>query len=104
MSKKYDINNISDVLNIPLDRFDDFLVDFKHFYEVAKATCDLCDEISSDIGLKTKTLPQHFVWIDDKKHDANIYLCADNNSKLNLCDTDQQEDDEFNKMIDDLHD
>ena len=70
--KRYEIRHINDIFSVPEDRFDDFLVDLKSFYTLAKPMCDLVDTTAQTVGLNVSTMPESFTWIDDGKHDATI--------------------------------
>ncbi len=74
MSKRYDIEKITDIFAIPEDKFDEFLVDFKAYYQFGKNVSALIDEIAKTGGISTETIPQKMTWIDDGKHDAKIIL------------------------------
>lgn len=74
MAKKYKVEKITDVFAIPQDRFDDFLVDLKTYRQLGEDFSSLIDAVSDINGIKTKTIPQYMVWIDDGKHDAKITL------------------------------
>lgn len=74
MSKRYEIEKITDILAIPEEGIDDFLTDLKAYYQLGRSISELTDEVSVVAGIKTKTVLQKFTWIDDKKHDAKIVL------------------------------
>jgi len=82
MSKRYKIENIADVFNIPEDRFDDFLVDFASFYHIGGGMADLTEALAEAGGIKAKAAPSYFVWIDDGKHEATVYLTPPEEPKL----------------------
>jgi len=72
MIKEYKIKHISDILEIPEDKFDHFLVDLKTVYEVSKnireITLTLGDEASN------KQFMPCVRWIDDDKHDGQFNI------------------------------
>ena len=74
MSKRYEIEKITDIFQIPEDKFDDFLEDFKTYYSFGIHMTKLIDAIAATGGIKTETVPQKMTWIDDGKHDATVYL------------------------------
>lgn len=75
MSKKYEITYISDIFQIPEDRFEDFLVDFKSFYNLGKPMADLIKTIGNEVAkVEIESVIKKMVWIDDNKHDATIIL------------------------------
>lgn len=73
-SKRYEIEKIADIFNVPEESIDSFLVDLKTYYTLGKSVPELIAEVAAISGVKTKTMPQKMVWIDDGKHDATIYL------------------------------
>lgn len=80
MSKRYEIDKITDIFKIPEDKFEDFLVDFKSYYQFGLHLTTLIDEVAKAGGMVTNTVPQKMVWIDDGKHDAKIILNPTNKS------------------------
>jgi len=74
MSKQYIVEKITDILAIPEDKFDDFLVDLRAYYQLGCSVPNLIDEISNTMGVKTQTIPQKMVWIDDGKHEARVTI------------------------------
>jgi hypothetical protein len=74
MRERYDIEKITDIFQIPEDKFEEFLVDFKTYYELGKAMMELIPAVSNTSGIKAdaRVVPQKMTWIDDGKHDANI--------------------------------
>lgn len=71
---RYEIEKITDIFQIPEEGFDDFLVDLRAYYSFGKHMTALIDEVAAVGGVKTKTVPQKFTWIDNGKHDATIKL------------------------------
>ena len=74
MSKRYTIEKISDIFQIPEDRFDDFLVDFKSYYNMGQPMAKLIKEVAKTGGVAVDVLPMHMVWVDDGKHDAKVII------------------------------
>lgn len=74
MSNRYDIEKITDIFNIPEESFDDFLVDLKTYYQLGKSIPKLVDGVAATAGITVRTVPQKMTWIDDKKHNASVYL------------------------------
>lgn len=72
--KRYTIEKITDIFDIPKNRFDDFLVDFKSYYELGRPMADLIREVAKTGGVNVDVLPLKMTWIDDGKHDATIIL------------------------------
>jgi len=72
MNKEYTIKHISDILDIPEETFDDFLVDLKTVYEVSKNHREVM-LILGDESSNSEFMPQ-VIWIDDGKHDTEINL------------------------------
>lgn len=57
MIKEYKINNIEDFTNVPDDRLDDCLIDFKQYIILLK-----------EFKKEDKNLKSEFIWIDDGEH------------------------------------
>lgn len=62
-SKRYDINEVGDILKIPEDKFDDFLVSLKQWYEVGRS-------LSKEIGCDP--VAAKMAWVDDGKNDMRV--------------------------------
>ncbi len=71
---RYDIEKITDIFQIPEDKFEAFLVDFKSYYQIGLDMSKLIDGVAKAKGIGTKTLPQKMTFIDDGRHDVKIYL------------------------------
>lgn len=78
--RKYTIEKISDIFQIPKDSFADFLVDLESFYDVGRNMTNLIHGASKVIGVNVEALPQKMVWTDDKRHDAAITILTNNNN------------------------
>lgn len=74
MSKEYTVKQITDIFQIPEDKFEEFLVDFKAYYHYGKSFAGLIDVVAKAKGIETQTIPQHMIWIDDGKHDAKLRI------------------------------
>lgn len=74
MPKRYKIEKITDIFQIPEDRFDDFLVDFKSYYQMGRPMADLLKETAKVGGIDVEVLPLKMTWIDDGKHDVTIKI------------------------------
>jgi len=72
--KRYEIEKITDIFQIPEESIDDFLVDLKSFYHFGNHMGMLIDSVAEVGGLKTQTVTKKMTWIDDSKHDAKIYI------------------------------
>lgn len=79
MNNKYEIEKITDILAIPEESFDDFLIDLKSYYQFGRSMPQLIDNVAEVSGIQTKTVLQKMTWIDDKKHDATINLVSHSN-------------------------
>ena len=72
MSKTYRIEKLTDILNIPDNSIDDFLIDLKSWYETVnavKAVPDIMSIPEAAIGLS-----EYMIWVNDKKHDVHIHF------------------------------
>jgi len=82
MSKRYTIEKITDIFQIPEDRFDDFLVDFKSYYQMGQSFPGLLEAVAKVGGIEANVIPQHMVWVDDGKHDATVKLSVANGERF----------------------
>ena len=73
MSKEYTIEKLSDILDIPEERIDDFLVELKDWYTLGKNTKDLVDTIGVAVGEKVPAKLK-MRWIDDGKRSKRIVI------------------------------
>lgn len=72
MSKKYRIEKLLDILDIPAESIDDFLVDLKAWHETVNAIKAVPNILSIPEG--SITTCEFMTWIDDKKHDVRIHF------------------------------
>jgi len=72
--KRYTIEHINDILEIPEEKIDHFLEDLRGWYTHAKAWKDMLGVISEIAGDDAATTETKFVWIDDDKHDAKVTI------------------------------
>lgn len=71
--KEYALN-VQDLLQIPEDRFDDFLIDLKKWHGAVRNTVEMIETIAKATN---KPLPKEVVtmrWIDDGKHEGKIII------------------------------
>ena len=71
---RYTIEHITDIFSIPEDRFDEFLVDFKSYYQMGRPMADLIQEVAKIGGIEAEVLPIRMTWIDDGKHDVTVKI------------------------------
>lgn len=74
MGKRYEIEKITDILDIPAERIDDFLVDLKSYHAMHQPLKDLIKETGKVGGINVDMIPTKMAWIDDGKHDVTVYL------------------------------
>ena len=74
MSKKYQIEKITDIFQIPKDKFDDFLVDFKAYYETGHNMTELLKATGDVLKTPVEVLKGGMTWIDDDRHDVKISI------------------------------
>jgi hypothetical protein len=74
MSKytSYNIETIRDILDIPKDSIDDFLIDLKSWYETINNLKQIPNIMSIPEG--QIILGGVMTWVDDKKHDCKITI------------------------------
>lgn len=67
--KRYTLKQVSDFLDIPKDKIDDCLMEFKTFIEFSQAMGDIGKVVEPDMAVSKMLKGSHFIWIDDGKHD-----------------------------------
>lgn len=72
MPKKYKIEKLTDILDIPVDSIDDFLIDLKSWHEMITGIRAV--EGVMNIPEGQIALCESITWTDDKKHDIHIKL------------------------------
>lgn len=73
MSKRYEMNDFNDILNIPSERLDDFLAEVKSWHGMTKRMMNTFDAIADALGEPRPTIGK-FTWIDDGKKNANVKI------------------------------
>lgn len=74
--KRYELN-IADLLQIPEESFDNFLIDLKKWHRAARSTLNLLNTLAEATGEKdVPPAVTKMVWIDDGKHDGKIIIKA----------------------------
>ena len=71
--KEYKLN-AQDLLQIPEDRFDDFLVDLKKWHGAARNTIKFIETIAKASNQPMPKRLGTLRWIDDGKHDGKIII------------------------------
>ena len=72
--KQYKLHTV-DLLEIPEDRFDDFLIDLKKWHKIMRNTLNMLNVIAK--ATNQEEVPKelgYMVWIDDGKHDGKIII------------------------------
>jgi hypothetical protein len=72
--RRYTIEKITDIFEIPEDRFSDFLVDFESYYRMGRPMADLIKEVAKTGGVDAAVVSMKMVWVDDEKHDVKVHL------------------------------
>ena len=73
--KRYRVEKLTDLFEIPEDRMDDFLVDLKAWHSLAQSVPKLLDAVGEASGVKLKaTRPTFMTWVDDGRHDARVHI------------------------------
>jgi len=72
-AKEYQLN-IGDILQIPEDSFDNFLIDLKKWHGAVRRTVDMLEVVAK---ASNQPMPKELVtmkWIDDGKHEGKIII------------------------------
>lgn len=79
-NKKYELN-LQDLLAIPEDRFEDFIVDLRQWHKAVRNFVALINATGKAKGLSEDDMLKatKLVWIDDGKHDGKIIVNRSNN-------------------------
>ena len=77
-AKRYEIEKISDIFQIPEDRFHLFVDDLLSFYSIGKNMSKLIETTGKVLNTPVQALPQKMTWIDDDKHEVKIALQTNN--------------------------
>lgn len=75
MSKRYELTDVRDLLQLDERQFADVLVDIRNFYSVMKPMHDAFVRN----GLNTKEIVQPFTWIDDGEHAGSVRVKGEHN-------------------------
>ena len=73
-AKRYELH-IADLLAIPVNRFDDFLIDLKKWHKAARSTLEMINTIAAAAG--ESDVPAELakmVWVDDGKHEGKVII------------------------------
>lgn len=81
MSKRYKIDKITDIFEIPKDKFDDFLVDFRAYYETGHDMAQLLTITGEVLKTPVEVIKGGMTWIDDERHDISVKISTKGNSK-----------------------
>jgi hypothetical protein len=73
-TKTYKIEKITDIFEIPRDRFDDFLVDFKAYYEAGFDIAELLTVTGKALKIPAEVVKGGMTWIDDGRNDIKIQI------------------------------
>lgn len=69
--KTYKLVHIQDILDIPEESFENFLIDLQKWHSVARDTKNLIDTVSEATGIENKERIA-MNWIDDGKHEGRV--------------------------------
>lgn len=75
MSKEYKIETIHDCMEIPIEKFNDFLAEFNEALQLARGAHEINKEIS---GSPKPVSIRSFTWIDDGKKDGKVRITIHN--------------------------
>jgi hypothetical protein len=71
--KKYELN-IKDLLQIPEDRFEDFIIDLVKWHSATRNFVKLLEELGKAINTPDAIGHTKMIWIDDGKHEGKIII------------------------------
>lgn len=74
---EYTIKEVGDFLQVPEDRLDACLEEFKTFLQVSRSFMEMTNAMAGLLGAdKSQNVLQSFVWIDDGERNVTINICA----------------------------
>jgi hypothetical protein len=79
--KRYEIEKIEDILVIPEESFDDFLVDLKEYYNIQHDFKKLAKDVEGIFGEGSIRTESKFIWIDDGKHERKVTVKVETEKK-----------------------
>ena len=68
-AKKYELKLISDIFDIPSDKWEEFIVDLKSFYDYGQNLAGFGKIIEPDKTPSELLKGTNMTWIDDGKHE-----------------------------------
>lgn len=74
MGKKYELAKLTDILEIPEESMDNFLVDLKAWHGLFHSFNELGKAIGDIKGVDGSIGTEGMTWIDDGKHDAKVTI------------------------------
>jgi hypothetical protein len=85
MSDRYEINHISDLMNIPEDRLTVCLSELEMAINQMRPLAELTTEVAEIMGVKNLELKgKPFVWIDDNKGEITTTISDGKKDALSL--------------------
>lgn len=75
--KKYELKLMSDMLDIPEDRFEEFLIDLRKWHKVSIGFDKLFRETAKETN---KAIPKDYIamrWVDDCIHDGPVKVIVE---------------------------
>lgn len=75
--KRYEIEKLTDILEIPEEKFDAFVEDLRTYHTMGIHMTKLLETLADIGGVKAEVIPQKMTWIDDGEHNATVYLKTD---------------------------
>lgn len=68
----YEVKTLNDMLNIPSDKIDDFLIDLGHMLKQTRQVVELSWILDPTLKVEEIVDLQLFTWVDDGKHELNL--------------------------------
>lgn len=78
MGKRYKLTKIKDILEVPPEQFEHFLVDLTAYYRVNRSIIDIGKSTGE---IAAVVIGDGFTWIDDGKHDITARFSVSTEDK-----------------------
>lgn len=74
-AKRYSIVKLNDILEIPPEKLDNFIVDLRAWYDLQRGIVTAMADLSKKIeGINSIQIQDGMTWIDDDKNDVTMTI------------------------------